>query len=91
MSVNTERINANISVLVQRYENIMAMAAVSIFLVAFILCDSADWCHSQAKNHSHTATAVEGFQLENEVTGLVSSPCEAAQAVKASPPTRRLY
>ncbi|RHZ43181.1 RNA polymerase II mediator complex head subunit MED22 [Aspergillus thermomutatus] len=45
------RINANISQLLQRFENIMATATV--------------------ENTSHTATAVETYQLDVESTALV--------------------
>ncbi|GFF28929.1 mediator of RNA polymerase II transcription subunit 22 [Aspergillus udagawae] len=48
---HADRINANISQLLQRFENIMATAT--------------------AENTSHTATAVETYQLDVESTALV--------------------
>lgn len=41
-SVNTERINNNISILLQRFENIMALAAVRLARQLALLCDSAN-------------------------------------------------
>ncbi|EAW06388.1 RNA polymerase II mediator complex head subunit MED22 [Aspergillus clavatus NRRL 1] len=55
------RINTNISQLLQRFENIMATATGHSTLTDL----------SQVDNTSHTATAVETYQLDVESTALV--------------------
>ncbi|OXV10896.1 hypothetical protein Egran_01340 [Elaphomyces granulatus] len=58
------RINTNISQLLQRFENIMATAAV--LTIPFPLL-----CKKGIENPSYAATAIETYQLDVESTALI--------------------
>ncbi|KAJ5325777.1 uncharacterized protein N7506_008879 [Penicillium brevicompactum] len=64
------RINTDVSQLLQRFENIMATATVKLIFIE-LLCNLYQLTHSQVNNPSYTSTAVETYQLDVESTALI--------------------